>query len=100
MKFPKSSVLLCCFSLIFFSCKKEVNEKKSLQIIQNVVLEKKITKEKFNSEVLPEIKSLYEKDSVKYRILNHIAKKAAAEKNPKILAIQMKDIKAELEFVK
>jgi ribosomal protein L3 len=100
MKFPKSSVLLCCFSLIFFSCKKEVNEKKSLQIIQNVVLEKKITKEKFNSEVLPEIKSLYEKDSVKYRILNHIAKKASIEKNPKIFSIQLNDMKSEMEFIK
>lgn len=99
MKFPKSSVLLCCFSLIFFSCKKEVNEKKSLQIIQNVV-EKKITKEKFKDEVLPEIKSLYEKDSVKYRILNHIAKKAAAEKNPKIFSMQLNDMKSEMKYVK
>jgi ribosomal protein L20 len=100
MKFPKSSVLLCCFSLIFVSCKKEVDEKKSLKTIEFVVKQKKVSKENFKKTVLPVINDLYEKDSVKYRILNHIAKKAAIEKNPKIFSIQLNDMKSEMEFIK
>jgi ribosomal protein L3 len=100
MKFPKSSVLLCCFSLIFVSCKKEVDEKKSLKTIEFVVKQKKVSKENFKENVLPVINDLYEKDSVKYRILNHIAKKASIEKNPKIFSIQLNDMKSEMEFIK
>jgi hypothetical protein len=91
MKFPKSSVLLCCFSLIFVSCKKEVDEKKSLKTIEFVVKQKKVSKENFKEKVLPVINDLYEKDSVKYRILNHIAKKASN-------TIALIDEKVDLEF--
>lgn len=99
MKISKSSALFICLSFVLFSCKKEINEKETLTSIKKTVIEKTISKETFKTELLPRVQELYQKDSIKYRILNHIAKKATNEKNTKIFNLQVNDIRQELKFI-
>lgn len=99
----KNLKLLLPFAFIFFivSCKKEkkeISEKENLKIITTTLLKKNIEKENFNKEVLPLVKELYEKDSVKYSMLNHIAKKASKEKNKEIFKLNAANLKDELKY--
>ena len=87
--------------LIMISCqkeKKQVSEKENLKIIKSTVLKKNIEKANFNKEVLPLVQELYEKDSVKYSMLNHIAKKASKEKNKEIYKLNVANLKDELKY--
>lgn len=100
MKIQTSKALLLAIFISFTSCKKEVNEKENLKSIKQIVVQKTISKEKFQAELLPVIKELYAKDPKKYRILNNIAEKAVKEKNAKIFDVQINDIRNEMKFVK
>lgn len=102
MKLPKKYALFAILSslLILTSCKKEVDEKQNVKSIKEIVVQKTISKEKFKQELVPKIKELYEKDPVKYRILNHIAEKALKEKNNKIFNMQVSDIRSEMKYIK
>ena len=87
--------------LLMIACKKEkkqVSEKENLKIIKTTVLKKDIEKVNFNKEVLPLVQELYEKDSVKYSMLNHIAKKASKEKNKEIYKLNVANLKDELKY--
>lgn len=87
--------------LIMISCqkeKKQVSEKENLKIIKSTVLKKNIEKANFNKEVLPLVQELYEKDSVKYSMLNHIAKKASKEMNKEIYKLNVANLKDELKY--
>ena len=90
--------LLGCVLLV--SCKKEVSEKENLQSIKTTVVKKDIDKETFEKEVLPLVQQLYEKDSVKYSLINHIAKKAQKEKNKEIFKMNVANLKDELKYYK
>lgn len=99
----KNLKLLLPFVFILFivSCKKEkkeISEKENLKIIKTSVLKKNIEKANFNKEVLPLVQELYEKDSVKYSMLNHIAKKASKEKNKEIYKLNVANLKDELKY--
>jgi hypothetical protein len=82
------------------SCKKEVSEKDNLKSIKSSVVKKNIEKENFEKEVLPLVQELYEKDSVKYSMLNHIAKKASKEKKKEIFRMNVANLKDELVYYK
>lgn len=87
--------------LLIVSCqkeKKQVSEKENLKHIKTSLLKKNIEKENFNKEVLPLVQELYEKDSVKYSMLNHIAKKASKEKNKEIFKLNAANLKEELKY--
>ncbi len=90
--------LLGCVLLV--SCKKEVSEKENLQSIKTTVVKKDIDKETFEKEVLPLVQQLYEKDSVKYSLINHIAQKAQKEKNKEIFKMNVANLKDELAYYK
>ena len=78
--------LLGCVLLV--SCKKEVNEPETIKNIKTlVVVEKPLSKEIFDKDVFPLVAQLYEQDSVKYKMINHIANKAKLEKNKEIMLI-------------
>lgn len=96
----KTLKLLISFMLLsfFISCKKEISEKENLKSIKSIVLKHEVQKSQFNQDVYPLIKELYEKDSVKYSMLNHIATKAHKEKNKSIYKINMTNLKDELKF--
>jgi hypothetical protein len=101
----KAKLLLTIFGLTFILCltackkdKKEISEKENLKTIKTIVLKKNIEKSNFNIEVLPLVQELYEKDSVKYSMLNHIAKKAAQEKNKEIFKLNVANLKDELKY--
>jgi len=98
----KSLKLLFCLVLMIsvISCKKEVSEKDNLKSIKSSVVKKDIQKENFEKEVLPLIQELYAKDSVKYSMLNHIAKKASKEKNKEIFKLNVANLKDELVYYK
>ncbi|MBZ4037836.1 hypothetical protein K6T82_23970 [Flavobacterium sp. 17A] len=98
----KNLKLLICFVLVisFVSCKKEVSEKDNLKTIKSAVAKKNIEKENFEKEVLPLVQELYEKDSVKYSMINHIAKKAQKEKNKDIFRMNVANLKDELAYYK
>ncbi len=103
MKITNATLLIfvSLFSLLLnTSCKKEVNEKQNVKSIKEIVVQKTISKEKFKQELVPKIKELYAKNPKKYRILNHIAEKALAEKNPKIFNMQVSDIRSEMKYIK
>ena len=91
--------LLGCVLLV--SCKKEVNEPETIKNIKTlVVVDKPLSKEIFDKDVFPLVAQLYEQDSVKYKMINHIAKKAKLEKNKAIFTENVKNLKDELKFIK
>lgn len=98
----KNLKLLLSIALVisFISCKKEVSEKDNLKSIKSSVTKKDIDKEIFEKEVLPKVQELYEKDSVKYSLINHIAKKAQKEKNKEIFKMNVANLKDELKYYK
>ncbi|WP_289057622.1 hypothetical protein [uncultured Flavobacterium sp.] len=98
----KNLKLLLSIALIisFISCKKEVSEKDNLKSIKSSVTKKDIDKENFEKEVLPLVQELYEQDSVKYAMINHIAKKAQKEKNKEIFKMNVANLKDELAYYK
>lgn len=98
----KNLKLLLSIALVisFISCKKEVSEKENLKTIKSNVAKKDIDKENFEKEVLPLVQELYEKDSVKYSMINHIAKKAQKEKNKEIFKMNVANLKDELKYYK
>lgn len=98
----KNLKLLLSFALIIsvMSCKKEFSEKDNLTSIQSSVVKKDIQKENFEKEVLPLVKELYQKDSVKYAMLNHIAIKASKEQNKAVFKMNVNNLKDELSFYK
>lgn len=93
-------ILSLALVISFISCKKEVSEKENLQSIKTTVVKKDIDKETFEKEVLPLVQQLYEKDSVKYSLINHIAKKAQKEKNKEIFKMNVANLKDELKYYK
>ena len=91
--------LLGCVTLI--SCKKEVNEPETIKNIKTlVVVDKPLSKEIFDKDVFPLVAQLYEQDSVKYKMINHIANKAKLEKNKEIYKMNLANLKEELKYVK
>ena len=91
--------LLGCVLLV--SCKKEVNEPETIKNIKTlVVVEKPLSKEIFDKDVFPLVAKLYEQDSVKYKMINHIANKAKLEKNKEIYKMNLANLKDELKYVK
>ena len=91
--------LLGCVLLV--SCKKEVNEPETIKNIKTlVVVDKPLSKEIFDKDVFPLVAQLYEKDSVKYKMINHIANKAKLEKNKEIFKMNLANLKEELKYVK
>ena len=98
----KFSFALCLFGTLFFiSCKKEVNEPETIKNIKTlVVVEKPLSKEIFDKDVFPLVAKLYEQDSVKYKMINHIANKAKLEKNKEIYKMNLANLKEELKYVK
>lgn len=93
-------ILSLALVISFISCKKEVSEKENLQSIKTTVVKKDIDKETFEKEVLPLVQQLYEKDSVKYSLINHIAQKAQKEKNKEIFKMNVANLKDELAYYK
>ena len=91
--------LLGCVLLV--SCKKEVNEPETIKNLKTlVVVEKPLPKEIFDKDVFPLVAQLYEQDSVKYKMINHIANKAKLEKNKEIFKMNLANLKEELKYVK
>lgn len=90
--------LLGCVLLV--SCKKEVNEPETIKEIKTLVTSNEITSDEFKNEILPRVEELYKEDSIKYRMINHIAKKAKLEKNKAIFTENVKNLKDELKFIK
>lgn len=98
-KFTSCSFII--FSLLFISCKKEINEPETIKNIKTlVVVEKPLSKEIFDKDVFPLVAQLYEQDSVKYKMINHIANKAKLEKNKEIYKMNLANLKEELKYVK
>lgn len=92
-----SLLLLVCL----FYCKKEISEPETIKNIKTlVVVDKPLSKEIFDKDVFPMIAKLYEQDSVKYKIINHIANKAKLEKNKEIYKMNLANLKEELKYVK
>ena len=91
--------LLGCVLLV--SCKKEVNEPETIKNIKTlVVVDKPLSKEIFDKDVFPLVAQLYEQDSVKYKMINHIANKAKLEKDKEIYKMNLANLKEELKSVK
>ena len=91
--------LLGCVLLV--SCKKEVNEPETIKNIKTlVVVDKPLSKEIFDKDVFPLVAQLYEQDSVKYKMINHIANKAKLEKNKEIFKMNVANLKDELKYYK
>ncbi len=91
--------LLGCVLLV--SCKKEVNEPETIKNIKTLVfVDKPLSKEIFDKDVFPLVAQLYEQDSVKYKMINHIANKAKLEKNKEIYKMNLANLKEELKYVK
>jgi hypothetical protein len=96
-------IFICLTSLFLFSltaCKKKKSESEAVQKINSLVSEEKISKQIFTNELLPLVNDLYEHDSLKYRIIHHIALKAEKEKRKDIFEAQVKNLKAEMKFIK
>lgn len=91
-----SLLLLVCL----FSCKKEISEPETVAKIKVNVLQKSLDKDNFNKTIFPLVKDLYEKDSVKYKMINHIANKAKTQNDPKIFERNLNNLKEELKYVK
>lgn len=98
----KNNSLLLSLLLIvtLFSCKKEVSEPETIAKIKVNVLQKSIDKENFNKTIYPLVQELYEKDSIKYKLIHHIAEKAKSQENKEILKMNLENLKAELKYVK
>lgn len=96
-------IYVCLTSLFLFSltaCKKELSEPEAVQKITSLVSKKNISKQIFTEELLPMVNDLYKKDSIKFRIIHHIALKAQIEKNNEIFELQIKNIKDEMKYIK
>lgn len=93
---PLSLLLLVCL----FSCKKEISEPETVAKIKVNVLQKSLDKDNFNKTIFPLVKDLYEKDSIKYKMINHIANKAKTQNDPKIFEMNLNNLKEELKYVK
>lgn len=98
----KKKVFAVCFcsSIVFFSCKKEINQPETIKTIKFLVTNKSLTREKIEKEVSPLITKLYEQDSVKYRMINHISNKAKLQTNKTVFLMNMENLKEELKYVK
>jgi 3-polyprenyl-4-hydroxybenzoate decarboxylase len=95
----KLKLPIALFSILcLISCKKEVSEKENIELIKTSVFKKNIEKDNFNKDILPLIQELYEKDSAKYIMLNHIAKKASQEKNKEVFKMNLTNLKDELKY--
>jgi len=92
-------LILSVFILLFFTaCKKELTEPETLAKIKTSIKQKTITKDNFNEDIYPYIQDLYSRDTVKYKMLNHIAKKAAKEKNTEVFKMNVSNLKDELKY--
>lgn len=83
-----------------FSCKKEVSEPETVAKIKVNVLQKSINNADFNKNIYPLVQELYEKDSIKYKLIHHIAEKAKTQKDKEILKMNLENLKEELKYVK
>lgn len=95
-----TSCAFILFFISFISCKKEVNQGETVKEIKTLVTSEKVTKDEFNTKILPRVEELYQEDSVKYRMINHIANKAKKEKNKTVFKENVKNLKDELKFIK
>lgn len=86
--------------LTFGSCKKEISEPEAIKEINSLVSKKNVSKESFEKDILPVVNDLFEADSVKFRMINHIALKAKKETNKAVFQLQMQNLKDEMKFVK
>lgn len=96
-------IYVCLTSLFLLgltACKKELSEPEAVQKITSLVSKKNISKQIFTNELLPLVNDLYKKDSIKFRIIHHIALKAQTEKNNEIFELQVKNIKDEMKYIK
>jgi hypothetical protein len=97
----KSTLFLATLLLISLTgCKKELSQPEAQAKITSLASQKNFSKETFEKELLPIVNELYEQDSAKYRIIHHIALKAQKEKSKGIFEVQVKNLKAEMKFVK
>ena len=90
-----AGLILCSLS----ACKKELTQKQAVEKITLLASQKKITKQNFTEELLPIVNDLYAKDSIKFRIIHHIALKAQKEKRNDIFEAQVKNIKNEMKYI-
>lgn len=87
--------------LTLFNCKKEVDEKENVETITTLVNEKEtVSQQDFQDKVFPLVDELYKKDSVKYRMINHIAQKAKLEKNKDFFKLNVANLKEEMKYIK
>jgi predicted component of type VI protein secretion system len=91
-----SLILLVCLS----SCKKEASEPETIAKIKVNVLQKSINNADFNKNIYPLVQELYEKDSLKYKLIHHIAEKAKTQKEKEILKMNLENLKEELKYLK
>ena len=92
-KFIVLSLVVFCFS-----CKKEINESEAISEIKTNI-STNINKEDFNKNTLPLIEELVKKDSVKYKMIQHIANKAKMQNNKEIFKLNLQNLSEELKYV-
>jgi uncharacterized membrane protein len=96
----KSYIYLAALFLFgLTACKKELTQPEAIEKINTLSSQKTLSREDFENELLPTVNDLYEKDSLKYRIIHHIAMKAQQEKEKKLFDAQVKSLQAEMKFV-
>lgn len=86
--------------LCIFSCKKNLSEPEMVIKIKETVSQKNINKENFAKTIFPLVQELYKRDSVKYNMINHIAKKANIQNDKAIYKINLDNLKDELKYIK
>lgn len=85
---------------MFASCKKEISQPEAIKEINSLVAKKNVSQESFKKDILPIVTDLFAEDSVKFRMINHIAEKAKTETNKAVFQMQIKNLKDEMKFVK
>lgn len=97
----KTGLFLATLLLISLTaCKKELSQPEAQAKITSLASQKNFSREAFEKELLPIVNDLYEQDSVKYRIIHHIALKAQKEKSKDIFELQVKSLKDEMKFLR
>lgn len=90
--------LLLMSSLTFVSCKK-FDEKESVKEVNEMIKPKKVSKKNFDENIFPLVDELYKSDTVKYKMINHIATKAKNEKNEELYKLNLQNLKDEMKFI-
>lgn len=96
--------ILAIFGLFFASCKneekKDFSESVIVKEIKSNTFTDNVNREEFAKNIYPLVDSLYKNDTLKYGLLNHIAKKTANEPNPEIFEKNFQDFKGEVSLIK